>query len=53
MFKLLIIWSSKNVNSLTVRLTTPLKDNEKSLVEEEIDNISDENNDGDENIQSI
>ena len=36
---------------MTARLTLPLKDNEKPLVEEEIDNSSDENND--ENIQNI
>ena len=30
---------------MTARLTLPLKDNEKPLVEEEIDNSSDENND--------
>ena len=36
---------------MTARLTLPLKDNEKPLVEREIDNSSDENND--ENIQNI
>ena len=42
----------KNITSLKKRLFTPLKDNEKPLVDEEkIDNSSDENND--ENIQSI
>ena len=40
-----------HIDSLTTRLTTPLKDNEKPLIEEEINNNSDENND--ENIQSI
>ena len=41
----------KNINTLTTRLTLSLKDNEKLLVEREIDNSSDENND--ENIQNI
>ena len=36
---------------MTTRLTLSLKDNEKLLVEREIDNSSDENND--ENIQNI
>ncbi|CAB4393140.1 unnamed protein product [Rhizophagus irregularis] len=44
-------FSQKNINTLTARLTTPLKDNEIPLVEEEINNNSNENND--ENIQSI
>jgi hypothetical protein len=51
-FNYLSLGVQKNINVLTARLTTPLKDNELPLVEEEIDNISsDENND--ENIQSI
>jgi len=41
----------KNINTLIARLTLLLKDNEKPLVEREIDNSSDENND--ENIQNI
>ena len=43
--------NQKNINTLIARLTLPLKDNEKPLVEREIDNSSDENND--ENIQNI
>ncbi len=45
----------KNIKSLTKRLTIPLKDNEKSLVEKDVDDDLNENNDenNDENIQSI
>ncbi|UZO05447.1 uncharacterized protein OCT59_025797 [Rhizophagus irregularis] len=50
-FNYLSFEAQKNINTLTARLTTPLKDNEIPLVEEEINNNSNENND--ENIQSI
>ena len=50
-FNYLSFEAQNNINTLTERLTTPLKDNEIPLVEEEIDNSSNENND--ENIQSI
>jgi len=50
-FNYLSFEAQKNINTLTARLTTPLKDNEIPLVEKEIDNSSNENND--ENIQSI
>ena len=50
-FNYLSFGIQKNINTLIARLTLPLKDNEKPLVEREIDNSSDENND--ENIQNI
>ena len=50
-FNYLSFGIQKNINTLTARLTLPLKDNEKPLVEREIDNSSDENND--KNIQNI
>src|SRR6266542_337543 len=54
-FSYLSLEITKNIKSLTKRLTTPLKENEKSLVEEDVDNDLNENNDenNDENIQSI
>ncbi|PKC60709.1 hypothetical protein RhiirA1_444780 [Rhizophagus irregularis] len=50
-FNYLSFEAQKNINTLTARLTTPLKNNEIPLVEEKINNNSNENND--ENIQSI
>jgi len=41
----------KNISSLTSRLNTPLKDNEKAIVEEDADNNSNESID--EDIQDI
>ncbi|PKC02429.1 hypothetical protein RhiirA5_425251 [Rhizophagus irregularis] len=50
-FNYLSFGVQKNISALTTRLTTPLKDNEIPLVEEETNDSLDENND--ENIQSI
>jgi len=50
-FNYLSFGVQKNINTLTTRLTTPLKDNEIPLVEEETNDGLDENND--ENMQSI
>ncbi len=54
-FSYLSLEITKNIKSLTKRLTIPLKENEKSLVEEDVDDDLNENNDenNDENIQSI
>ncbi|GBC30269.2 hypothetical protein GLOIN_2v1787998 [Rhizophagus irregularis DAOM 181602=DAOM 197198] len=50
-FNFLSFGIQKNINTLTARLTTTLKDNEIPLVEEEINNSLNENND--ENMQNI
>ncbi|EXX67190.1 uncharacterized protein OCT59_008709 [Rhizophagus irregularis] len=50
-FNYLSFGVQKNISALTTRLTTPLKDNEIPLVEEETNDSLDENND--ENMQSI
>jgi hypothetical protein len=50
-FNYLSFGVQKNISTLTTRLTTPLKDNEIPLVEEETNDSLDENND--ENMQSI
>src|SRR6266542_1840964 len=54
-FSYLSLEITKNIKSLTKRLTIPLKENEKSLVEEDVNDDLNENNDenNDENIQSI
>src|SRR6266542_3408355 len=54
-FSYLSLEITKNIKSLTKRLTIPLKDNEKSLVEKDVDDDLNENNDenNNENIQSI
>ena len=54
-FSYLSLEITKNIKSLTKRLTIPLKENEKSLVEEDVNDDLNENNNenNDENIQSI
>src|SRR6266542_1929296 len=54
-FSYLSLEITKNIKSLTKRLTTLLKENEKSLVKKDVDDDLNENNDenNDENIQSI
>ncbi|PKY33957.1 hypothetical protein RhiirB3_453277 [Rhizophagus irregularis] len=50
-FNYLSFGIQKNINTLIARLTTPLKDNEIPLVEEEMNDSLDENND--EDMQNI
>ena len=50
-FDYLLFEMKKNISSLTSRLNTPLKDNEKAIVEEDADNNSNESID--EDIQDI
>ena len=53
-FDYLSLGIKKNIDSLTERLNTPLKDNEKSLVEEDANNNNNNTNENaDENIQNI